>query len=209
MTESFGKSDFWVESMSCSSLGKLPSRTKVLYWDRETLEKRPAFACDPAVLWKQGSRPVIQELDYSNFICLPALAAKIAAREQQTVSAMPKTMVLRALRTMAHLKETDQIQISYPDLNIASMYVRVAAINRGSLVDGECVIQVIEDVFMQGYTTYAVAPGAGVSGVGATVDLVPFYEAVNLADSVAVRQCMGLAPCDSVGVNDSATVVIV
>jgi hypothetical protein len=161
MTESYDASDFWVESMSCSSLGKVPSRTKILYWDRVTLEKRPAYACDLAILWKQGSGPVIQELDYSAFVCSADLANTIAARDQQAASAMPKSLVLRALRTMAHLKETDVIQISYPELNIASMIVRVAAMDRGSLADGECIVQVIEDVFRQEYTVYASAPGAG------------------------------------------------
>jgi hypothetical protein len=168
MTESYSASDFWVESMSCSSLGKVPSRTKVQYWDRVTLEKRPAYACDLAILWKQGSGPVIQELDYSNFVCSADLANEIAARDQQAASAMPKVLVLRALRTMAHLKETDVIQISYPELNIASMVVRVTAMDRGSLSDEECIIQVIEDVFKQAYTVYGSAPGAGTEAVSPT-----------------------------------------
>lgn len=172
--EEFDESDFWVESMACSTLGKVPSRTKVWYWDRVTLEKRPAYAADIALLYKQGSGPVVQELDYSNFVCSPGLANRIAAREQQAVSAMPKVLVLRALRTMAHLKETDVIKISYPALNLAALIVRVAAVSRGSLADGQCILQVIEDVFGQAYTVYGVPPGPGSSGAAEEVHEVPF-----------------------------------
>jgi hypothetical protein len=156
--EEFDESDFWVEQMATSSPGKVPSRTVVQWHDRGTLQNRPATDDDIALLARQGGHPIIQEFDYSAFVCSGQLAGKIAAREQQQFSAMPKRLTLRALRTMAHLHETSVIRVSYPALNIASMIVRVVTIDRGSLTEGECVIEVVEDVFGQAYTTYGTPP---------------------------------------------------
>ncbi|MEN6424007.1 MAG: hypothetical protein ABFE13_01490 [Phycisphaerales bacterium] len=168
--EAFDESDFWVEQMPASSPGKVPSKTVVYWHDRQTLESRPAYDDDIALLARQGGRPVIAELDYSAFVCSGDLAGKIAAREQQQVSAMPKSLTLRALRTMAHLHETDVIKISYPALNIASMIVRVVTIDRGSLGDGGCVLDVIEDVFGQSYTAYGTPPAAGAGTAGESME---------------------------------------
>ncbi len=162
--EAFDESDFWVESMACSSLGSVPSRTVVYWHDRITQKTRPARACDLSLLYKQGACPVTQELDYSAFVCDEDLANTIAARQQQQMSATPKLLVLRALRTMAHLREGGVIKISYPELNITSMVVRVVSISRGSIANGECVVNCMEDVFGQAYTTYATPPAAGTGG---------------------------------------------
>jgi hypothetical protein len=69
---------------------------------------------------------------------------------------------------MADLYETAVIKITYPALNIASMIVRVVSIDRGSLADGQCIINVVEDVFATGYTSYATPPAAGASDASET-----------------------------------------
>jgi hypothetical protein len=159
--DSYGESDFWVESMACSSTGKIPTRTILRWHDRKTIQSRPAYASDIALLSKQGGQPILQEFDYSNFVCSETLATTIAAREQQEVSAMPRVFVLRALRTMAHLKETDPFILVYPELNIASVVVRVVSISRGNLDAGEIVLNCVEDVFGTFAAAYASPPAAG------------------------------------------------
>ena len=166
----FDESDFWVESMPTSSPGTIPSRTVVLWHDRTTDQSRPAVADDIALLARQGGHPIVQELDYSAFVCDGDLANTIAARIQQQISAMPKRLTLHALRTMAHLHETSVIEIAYPELNIASMIVRVVTIDRGSLTEGECIIEVIEDVFGQAYTSYGTPPAAGAPAATETIE---------------------------------------
>lgn len=159
--EEFDESDFWVESMPTSSVGTVPSKVIVHWHDKVNLQSRPAVDDDIALLERQGGNPVVVELDYSAFVCDGDLANTIAARVQGVFSAMPKRLTLRALRTMSHLHETDVIKISYPSLNIALMIVRIMAIDRGSLTDGGCVIEVIEDVFGQSYTVYGSPPASG------------------------------------------------
>jgi hypothetical protein len=159
--ETFDESDFWVETMDCLSAGKIPSKVIVKWHDKITLQDRPAFADDIALLSRQGGNPIVQILDYAAFVCDGDLANKIASRAQQACSAMPKHYTLRSLRTMADLHETSVFRISYPAMNITSMIVRVLSIDRGSLAAGGCTIEVIEDVFGVSYTVYGTPPDAG------------------------------------------------
>jgi hypothetical protein len=168
--EEFGPEDFWVETMATSSPGTIPTQTVVMWFDRTTRQARPAYGDDIAILARQGGSPIPQELDYAAFVCSPTLAAHVAAREQLQIVAMPKRLTLRALRTMAHLHETSVIRISYPALNIVSMIVRVVTIDRGSLTEGECIIEVVEDVFGQAYTTYGTPPAAGAAPSAETTE---------------------------------------
>lgn len=161
--ETFDEDDFWVEMMSSDSLGRAPSRVIVRWHDKVNLQSRPAYDDDIALLARQDGSGEVVELDYSAFVCDGDLANTIAARAQRFYAAQPKRYILRTLRTMAHLNETDVIKISYEDLNIASMIVRIVAIDRGNIQNGECVIEVIEDVFGQAYTVYGSPPAAGTS----------------------------------------------
>ncbi len=174
--ETFDEADFWPEIMATSSPGQVPSRTVVLFHDRLTGKSRPASEPDIALLARQGAHPNIDTRDYAGLICDETLAGTVAAREQQQASAMPKRFTLHALRTMAHLHETSVIKISYPELNIASMVVRVVTIDRGQLDDGECLLEVVEDVFGTAYTTYATAPSEGASTAAETLGDRYLYE---------------------------------
>lgn len=166
--ESFDESDFWVESMAGSSPGLVPSVTRVLWYDRDTDQSRPAYARDLALLARQGGSPIVQELDLAAWVCDGDLAQQIADREQQQISCMPRTLVIRALRTMSHLHETSAVRITYAALNLTAVVFRVGTIDRGSLLEGECAITLIEDVFGAVYVTQAVPPGAGTAKAAET-----------------------------------------
>lgn len=161
--ETFDESDFWVETASYDSPGTVPSKVIVKWYDKSIDKERPAADDDIALLSRQGGNPIVKELDYSAFICSETLARKIASRTQHMFSAMPKRYTLRALRTMSHLHETDVIKISYPELSIVSMIVRVISIDRGSMADSGCTLEVVEDVFGQSYTIYGAPPASGSS----------------------------------------------
>lgn len=166
--ESFDESDFWVESMAGSSPGLVPSVTRVLWYDRDTDQSRPAYARDPALLARQGGSPIVQELDLAAWVCDGDLAQTIADREQQQISCMPRTLVIHALRTMSHLHETSAVRITYAALNLTAVVFRVGTIDRGSIADGECVITLVEDVFGTVYVTQALPPGEAESTAAET-----------------------------------------
>lgn len=166
--ESFDEDDFWVESMPVSSPGLAPSATRVLWYDRETDQSRPATSWDIALLTRQGGDPIVREVDLSAWVCDADLAQSIADREQQQISAMPRALTIHALRTMAHLHETSVIKITYAALDLTDVVVRVAKIDRGSVTDGECVIELVEDVFDVVYGTQSSPPAAGSSTASET-----------------------------------------
>jgi len=154
----YDESDFWIESASYLSPGNMPSKVIVSWEHRQYDDKRVAYDDDIALLARQNGIVNVQEFDYTGFVCDGDLANDIASRMQYMYSSMPKRYVLRCLRTMADLNETDVIKISYPALNITSMILRIVSIDRGSLTDGECIIECLEDVFGYEYTVYGTPP---------------------------------------------------
>lgn len=156
--EIFDESDFWIEDASYLLPGFVPNKVVVIWEHRIWNQKRVAYDDDIALLARQNGLSCIIEYDYSGYIKSASLAEKIAARNQYAFSAMPKRFTLRCLRTMSHLHECSVFKISYPDLNIASMIVRLISIDRGSLSNDECIIECIEDVFGQAYTVYGEPP---------------------------------------------------
>lgn len=149
--------DFWVESFMRPSLGRVPSRVVVKFVERITNDPGTGTDDDIALLEAQGDAPVIHELDYSAFVVTQAYADHIAARVQQQFSSLGAKLTLNCLRTMANYYPGDVFKISYPQLNIASMIVRVLAVDTGELTDDRVVIEVVEDVFGTVYTQFGTA----------------------------------------------------
>jgi hypothetical protein len=207
--EQFDEGDFWVEAMASGSPGGLPTQTMVEWFDRATRQARPAYSDDLAIQTRQGGARIINEIDYSAFVCSPALAALIANREQQQIVAMPKRLTLRALRTMAHLHETSVVKISYAALGIVSMIVRVITIDRGSLTEGECVIEVMEDVYGQVYTMYGSPPATGMGTETETPSDWPVdegvLEAAGSVTSIETGPYGSSSPSASISVSPSAS----
>lgn len=177
--DTYDDSYFWVENYECPSVAKAPAKTFVHFHDRGSTKKRPAYDDDIAILEMQGSNPVTQEFDFSGFITDETLANTIAAREQRVASAMPKYLTLNCDRRMADLAKGAVIKITYPDLQISGMIVRVLDPEYGSLKDGRVRLFVVEDVFGQAYTAYG-APTIWANAEGSTdpiVNIDVYYDA--------------------------------
>ena len=194
--ETFDESDFWMESAGYLSPGRLPSKVIVKWEHRQYEGERLAYDDDIALLAKQGGSVNVQEYDYSGFVVDGDLANTIAARQQYVFSSLPKKFTLRCLRTMAHLHETDVFKISYPALNIGSMIVRLVSIDRGSLTNGEVIIECIEDVFGMSYTIYGTPPEPAIepadleSNIAADdIDLTDYVN-INIANNIQVYESL-------------------
>jgi hypothetical protein len=214
--ETFDESDFWVESSGYLSLGKMPSKVIVEWEHRQHEGERLAYDDDIALLARQNGIVQIEEYDYRAFVVDGDLANTIAARQQYVFSSMPKRFRLRCLRTMSHLHETDVIKIRYLALNISSMIVRVMSIDNGSLSNGECVIECIEDVFGQSYTIYGTPPDTAVEPAefesNVAIDSLTVIDysnvivdyGINVYDSLTVEDYGNINP--EIEVNDAVTV---
>ncbi len=156
--DTYDESYFWVADYEVPSPAKMPGKTVVHWHDRVSTKKRPAYDDDIALLEIQGASPVVREYDFSGFIAGEELANKVAAREQNKSGAMPKYLTLHCDRRMADKIRNDVFKISYTDLSITTMIVRVLTVDNGSLADGEVVLRVMEDVFGIVYGAYGAPP---------------------------------------------------
>jgi hypothetical protein len=152
--EEFDQDDFYVSQFHRPSPGEIPSKCVVKFTRRDTGDVDTATDEDNALRDIQGGRHIIEEFDYSEWICTRSVAEQVAAREQKALSSMGADVELVATRTMSHLHQGSLIKISYPALGIASMIIRVLSINKGDLFDGKVVIKGVEDVFGTVYTVY-------------------------------------------------------
>ena len=155
--ETFDEDDFWISSFDRPSPGKSPSRVICKFMDRMSEDVGTGIDDDIALLETQGNQIVVKELDFSAFVKTQAFADHIAAREQQAYSAMGALITLTCLRTMSHILIGDVIKISYPELGIASMILRVLSIDTGELTDDTVVMNTMEDVFGTVYTQFGTA----------------------------------------------------
>lgn len=204
--EIFDEDDFWVESSGYLSPGRLPSKV-IVYWEHRQYEgKRIAYDDDIALLAKQGGITNVQEYDFHGFVCDGDIANTIAARQQYVFSSMPKRFTLRCLRTMAHLHETDVFKISYPELNIGSMIVRLVSIDRGSLANGEVIIECIEDVFGYAYTIYGTPPDPAVDSAALEMNIA--VDNIVVTDSITMIMDWGINIDDDITVTDFSDITI-
>jgi hypothetical protein len=200
--ETFDESDFWVESSGYLSPGRIPSKV-IVYWEHRQHEgKRIAYDDDIALLAKQGGTVNVEEYDYSGFVVDGDIANTIAARQQYIFSMMPKRFTLRCLRTMVHLHETDVFKISYPELNITSMIVRLISIDRGSLTSGEVIIECIEDVFGYSYTVYGSPPEPATEPADLESNIAT--EHITITDYANIVMDYGVNQDDDIGIEDYA-----
>jgi len=156
--ETFDEDDFWISSFDRPSPGKSPSRVICKFQDRMSEDNGTGIDDDIALLETQGNQIVVKELDFSAYVKTQAFADHIAAREQQAYSAMGALVTLTCLRTMSHILIGDVIKISYPELGIVSMILRVMSIDTGELTDDTIVINAMEDTFGIVYTQFGTAP---------------------------------------------------
>ncbi len=160
--DTYGEDDLWVSEFHRPSPAKVPSKTIVLWHDKRSCQSRPAYDDDVALLTRQGSIPITQTLDYSAFICDPDLALYVAAREQQAAARMGALLTIHCDRRMSRLHPGDVFKLSYPELGIVSMVVRVLRVDYGSLADGEITMDLVEDIYGQAYTVYGTPPHSAV-----------------------------------------------
>jgi hypothetical protein len=91
----------------------------------------------------------------------PTLAAKLAARDRQQISAFNATFKLIGKRTMYDLYPGDVFKMTWDVLGIQSMIVRVLGVNYGSLRNGEIEFVCSEDVFSMQESLFDNPPNTG------------------------------------------------
>lgn len=146
-----------VDDFARPSASELTNRIVVTYWDRTTRKQTP-IQLDNQPLQESNDGVInLRTLDRSGFTD-PNVAARVAQRELKTLSTPLASGTLTVNRDGLQLNKGSAFKLSWPELGIVEMIVRVAAIDYGSLADGGIRVSFIEDVFSTPITQLIASP---------------------------------------------------
>ncbi len=146
-----------IEDFARPAYGEVPNQVIVNWWDKVANKSRPAAAQDIALIEKQSNN--IIELNLNHYgVCNASLANKVAERELKLASSMLAAMRLKCTRQMSHLKPNDVFSLSWAELGIVQMIVRVIDVDYGSLQKNEVYMTCLEDAFSTAETVFAAPP---------------------------------------------------
>ena len=154
----YDEDDFSIDTFSRITYFQAPSETAVMYTDVKSVKKTPAKDDDKALMEIQGLSPVSQTFEFP-MLTDRTMALKVASREQDQVSRMPASAVLRCKRTMYAETRAGVFKITHPRLTAAginSMTVRVVSKNLGTLTNGYILMNVVEEIFEETLLTIGV-----------------------------------------------------
>lgn len=146
-----------IEEFSRPGYGEIVDQITVNWHDKIWNKNRSITVPDSAMITKQGGKIIEKIFNYFS-ICNKELANKVVSRELQLATSMLANMRIKTNRQMSHLKPNDVFKLSWNDLGIVNMVVRVLEVNYGNLTKNEIIFRCCEDVFGTAYTTYEDPP---------------------------------------------------
>lgn len=134
--------------------GETVNEVTVIYVDPHTGKDSPVTVQDMANIQIQGG-VVSQTRNYPG-IHLVSTAQRVALRDLQTMSTPLARIKLTATRAAWQVFPGDVFRLTWPEYGIDDVVYRVLAVNRGTLQDGQIIIDAVEDVFGLPDNTYLV-----------------------------------------------------
>ncbi len=189
--DEFTEADFWIEDYEPPVIGAIPPYTAVLYWD--TLNDKQAIAYDDDIAMQavQGYNPNPQEFKYP-MVRDRTVATAIAARKQLMRSCLPYRWRIHALRTMKDLHRGSVFRAISASLGISKI-VRVAAINYGTVANGEVILDLLDDPYGVTYATFAPPPAPAGEPISGTAEDVTDYLLIETPFYSLARDLYGLS----------------
>lgn len=138
--------------------GETTNEITVVYTDFNNGKDVSVTVQDTANIMAQ-SGVVAQTRAYPG-ISNPELAQRVALRDLNASSTPLAKIKLTATRAAWSVFPGDVFRLTWPDYDIADVVYRVLAVNRGTLTDGQIIIDVVEDVFGLPENTYLVDQGS-------------------------------------------------
>lgn len=145
-----------VDSYERTGVSELVNQVTVVWYETLNDIQRVVTVHNTAVRELQGG-VVATTLEFPG-IADAALANKVAARELRKLSTSVSRAVLRAGRAAATLMIGDVFKLTWPDLGIDQVLMRVGKIEHGNLSTGELRIHCVEDIFSSGEAVYGPPP---------------------------------------------------
>jgi hypothetical protein len=125
--------------------GETINEITVIYADYRTGKDAPVTAHDVANIQIQGG-VVAQTRNYQG-IRRVDLAQRVALRDLQSVSTPLARIKLTATRALWQVFPGGVFRLSWPEFSIDDVVFRALSVNRGTLQNGEIIIDAVEDVF--------------------------------------------------------------
>lgn len=134
---------------SVQGWAEVPNQVRVTFLDRsQDYAQAVAIAQDQAVAVAQGGRLRTASVQYLG-CCTPGLAQQLASRELAAIGRPMVKATLRVNRSFYSKRPGDVVTLTWPELGVSRMIMRIAAIDYGTLHDGRITLQVMRDVFDQ------------------------------------------------------------
>ena len=132
--------------------GETINEVTVVYVDGLTNKEASITVQDLANIQTQGG-VVSQVKQYPGIRC-PGLAQRVALRDLSTASTPLSRIKLTANRAAWEEIPGGVIRLNWPEYEIADVVFRILEVNRGTLQNGEIIIEAVEDVFAMPGNTY-------------------------------------------------------
>lgn len=142
-----------LESFSRPAESELINQVTVRYRDRSTDKDAAITVHDLAALELAGGVVSSVTVDYPG-ISNGTLASKVALGDLKQLSVPLAKATLVANRKAASLNIGDAFKLTWPELGIAQLVMRVVRISYGTLTDGRVRIECVEDIFGLPSATY-------------------------------------------------------
>lgn len=147
------------ESYQRQAWGETVNEITVVYTDGATGKDMPATVQDLANISVQGG-VVAQTRNYPG-IRNASLAQRVALRDLQAGSTPLASIKLTATRAAWQVFPGDVFRLSWPEYQVDDVVYRALNVNRGTLTDGQIIIDAVEDVFGLPDNTYLVEQPGG------------------------------------------------
>ncbi len=134
--------------------GETVNEITVVYTDAVSGKDQSVTVQDAANITTQGA-VVSQTRNYPG-ISVPALAQRVAMRDLNAASTPLARIKLTATRAAWAAFPGDVFRLSWPEYGIDDVVFRALNVNRGTLQDGQIIIDAVEDVFGLPDNTYLV-----------------------------------------------------
>jgi len=195
-----------LRSYSRGAWDETTNEVRVRFQDRAADDaERYAAAQDTANIQTQGG--VVSSEQTFPGVGDGALASEIAARELRAMSYPLARVVLSAHRSASGLRPGDLFRLSWAELGVTDMPMRVTKIGFGELTAGTVTIEAVEDQFARGVATYgAPQPSGWVDPVGPAQAVV--YQRQEEAPAWFVtHEITGTQEADLTGFGDQGVVL--
>lgn len=142
-----------VDDYQRQAWGETVNEITVVYTDHASGKETATTVQDAANIMTQGG--IVNQTRSYTGIPWPPLAQRVAIRDLNASSTPLAKVKITATRAAWTVFPGDVFRLSWPEFGIDDVVYRALAVNRGTLTDGQIIVDAVEDVFGLPVNTYS------------------------------------------------------